>query len=151
MNFYLSMKEQLIAMVINNSKNMNTNNIKCRKYNNSLYIYIAFFINLIDCQGLWPTYNVIPCKNKFINMNFNLSAILTLLQSHNLFRSRKYTCYDSSLIHDALLVFITYIDIYHSSIFHCSFELHFSPSVLCLQLHKICFINVFDSFIPAII
>ena len=97
MNFYLSMKEQLIAMVINNSKNMNTNKIKCRKYNNSLYIDIAFFINIIDCQGLWPTYNVIPCKNKFINMNFNPSAILTLLQSHNLFRSHKYTCYDSSL------------------------------------------------------
>ena len=36
----------------------------------------------------------------------------------------------------------------HLWLFHHSSELHFLPSNLHVHLHDICFVNVFDSFIP---
>ena len=38
----------------------------------------------------------------------------------------------------------------HLPLFHVWFELLFLPSNLHLHLHDICFVNVFDSFIPVI-
>ena len=50
-------------------------------------------------------------------------------------------------MHYVLLDFCTHTKNYC----YCTFELHFLPSNLHSDLHDICFVNVFDSFIPVLV
>ena len=94
------------------------------------------------------------CWNSFFSSSYDFITSSHIIAESSIILAKYFTF---SKIH--VVGFYTYflLDIWcflhshqHLSLFHHWFELHFVPSSLHLHLHHICFVNVFDSFIPVI-
>ena len=111
---------------------------------------ICFGIRTDQCS-VWDIYNLITYKYQIINDIFCAYATFEVFANFiSLITLASIYARIPSLIFFACLMFYWFFT-FTLTLFQFCCKLHFLSSHLHLRLHKICFINVLNSFIPFII
>ena len=121
--------------------------------NRTIYFIYYFFVMkicwhsnhnicwLICWYAICSIYNFITCNHWIVNSTFWIFTIFLTTRSRFEIWCFSHASYSFKFLHLHRRV----------SLFHFWFKLHFLPLHLHLHSHDICFVYIFDSFIPVII